>query len=283
MIAIKRLQSIMWILIVAAGALTAYLVSLRVATERYAVRHVIDEIRWTRSDIRYLEGEFGSRASMRQLAIWNQRELLLHVPAPAQYLADERALANLDRIEPATGSYAPAPVMTAMTTQQPADGATPLSSPVAIAQAEPAKADPAPTAKVTVKLADAAPARSEFSLIKTASAAELKGAGTAHTKARTSSEDKFIKPAGQPDPAARKAARLALLDEKLLGGAIGKPAPARIVTSAPSKIKDVPAKSDPVKAVKTTKAPSQAESRTSAKTDTRSKADTKSKTEGKQR
>ncbi len=34
MIAIKRLWSIKWILVIAAGALTAYLVSLRVATER---------------------------------------------------------------------------------------------------------------------------------------------------------------------------------------------------------------------------------------------------------
>jgi hypothetical protein len=43
-------------------------------------------------------------------------------------------------------------------------------------------------------------------------------------KIRTAAADKFIKPAGQPDPDARKAARLALLDAKLLGAATsGKP------------------------------------------------------------
>jgi hypothetical protein len=61
---------------------------------------------------------------------------------------------------------------------------------------------------------------SEFALIRTASAAEPRPVATkADAKPKTPVADKFIKPAGQPDPAARKAARLALLDEKLLGGA----------------------------------------------------------------
>jgi len=212
MIAIKRLQSIMWILVVAMGALSAYLISLRVATERNAVHDVIDQIRWTRSDIRYLEAEFGSRASMRQLAAWNQNDLRLYVPAPTQYLPNERALANLDRIAPAGEGYAPPPVMTAMATQ--------LTQPVAIAQADPPAAPPAKAPIAAPGKAEAdAPVRSAsaaFSLIKTASAAEPKGKDA--SSARTRAEDKFIRPAGQPDPDARKKARLALLDEKLLGG-----------------------------------------------------------------
>lgn len=208
MIAIKRLQSIMWILVVAAGALSAYLISLRVATERNAVHDVIDQIRWTRAEIRYQEAEFGARASMRQLAEWNQNDLRLYVPAPDQYLPHERALANLDRIAPAGNGYAPPPVMTAMATQ--------------LAQAEPAAAE-APVAKQAeskpVEAAPVRPAQSEFALIRTASAAEPKPATVKLIdRVKTPAADKFIKPAGQPDPAARKAARLALLDEKLLGG-----------------------------------------------------------------
>jgi hypothetical protein len=208
MIAIKRLQSIMWILVVAMGALAAYLISLRVATERNAVHHVIDQIRWTRSDIRYLEAEFGARGSMRQLAAWNQNDLRLYVPGPAQYLPNERALANLDRMQPAEGGYAAPPVMTAMATQTP--------QPVQVAQAE-IPAAPAP-AKVSAPVSRST-APPEFALIKTASAAEPKPAIVKLSdKPRTPVADRFIKPAGQPDPVARKAARLALLDQKLLGG-----------------------------------------------------------------
>ncbi len=207
MIAIKRLQSIMWILVVAAGALTAYLISLRVATERNEVRHLIDQVRWTRSDIRYLEAEFGARASMRQLSAWNQNDLRLYVPGPMQYLPNERALANLDRIAPAGEGYAPPPVMTAMATQ-----VVPMTSPVAmeVAPAKPA-AEPA---------SEPSRGNSEFALIRTASAAEpaLVSPVKKEMRARLAEEGKFIKPAGQPDPVARKAARLALLDEKLLGG-----------------------------------------------------------------
>ncbi len=211
MIAIKRLQSIMWILVVAMGALSAYLISLRVATERNAVHDVIDQIRWTRADIRYLEAEFGSRASMRQLAAWNQNDLRLYVPSPTQYLPNERALANLDRIEPAGEGYAPPPVMTAMAAQV-------ARQPVQIAQAEAPVAAPVKAPGASKAAADA-PARSAgaaFSLIKTASAAEPRT--KTDSKAKTPAEDKFIRPAGQPDPDARKKARLALLDEKLLGG-----------------------------------------------------------------
>ncbi|HZV19610.1 MAG TPA: colicin transporter [Sphingobium sp.] len=201
MIAIKRLQSIMWILLVAAGALVAYLISLRVATERNEVRHLIDQIRWTRADIRYLEAEFGARASMRQLAAWNQSDLRLYVPAPGQYLPNERALANLDRIAPAGAGYAPPPVMTAMATQ------------TAPAEASTAKAE-------AVQAAPAARANSEFALIRTASAAEPAPAAVAKAEPKAAPAS-AAKPAAAPreaDAASRKTTRLALLDETLLGG-----------------------------------------------------------------
>jgi len=201
MIAIKRLQSIMWILLVAAGALVAYLISLRVATERNEVRHLIDQIRWTRADIRYLEAEFGARASMRQLAAWNQSDLRLYVPAPDQYLPNERALANLDRIAPAGAGYAPPPVMTAMATQ------------TAPAEASTAKAE-------AVQAAPAARANSEFALIRTASAAEPAPAAVAKAEPKAAPAS-AAKPAAAPreaDAASRKTTRLALLDETLLGG-----------------------------------------------------------------
>jgi len=212
MIAIKRLQSLMWILVVAAGALCAYLVSLRVATERNAVHDMIDQIRWTRAEIRYLEAEFGARASMRQLNAWNQNDLRLYVPGPTQYLASERDLANLDRMAPAGDGYAPPPVMTAMADEAPAQAGS-AEAPVPVRPIELAQAETPKAAPVKAE----APKRSttpDFSLIKTAQAAEPKGAQVRLLV------DKAMKPAGKPDPEARKKARLALLDEKLLGGSL---------------------------------------------------------------
>ena len=200
MIAIKRLQSIMWILVVAIGALSAYLISLQVATERNAVRHTIDQIRWTRADIRYLEAEFGARASMRQLHAWNSNDLRLYVPAPEQYLPNERALANLDRMTPVEGGYTPPPVMTAM-----AQNSAPATT--ATASAGEKKAE-----------AKAGSASSEFALIRTASAAEPRQAAATLTARKPSAA---IEPAPKVEaaaPVARKVDRLALLDEKLLGG-----------------------------------------------------------------
>ena len=44
MIAVKRLQSLFWVLLVALGALGAYLVSLKVATERNELMRVRAQI-----------------------------------------------------------------------------------------------------------------------------------------------------------------------------------------------------------------------------------------------
>ncbi len=218
MIAIKRLQSIMWILVVAMGALAAYLISLRVATERNAVGHLVDKIRWTRSEIRYLEAEFGARASMRQLAAWNHNDLRLYVPAPGQYLADERSLAQLDRVTPAEGSYAPPPVMTAMATQTarpaPAEAAPTSAAPIALAAVEKPVRE---KAKAPVELASRDSEPPAFSLIKPASAAETR-ANPSRVRLMANAEAGFIKPAGEPDPSKRRAARLALLESRLLGG-----------------------------------------------------------------
>jgi len=196
MIAIKRLQSIMWILVIALGALAAYLISLRVATERNAVHETIDQIRHTRSEIRYLEAEYGARANMLQLANWNSSDLQLRVPAPSQYLPSERALAQLDRIEPAAPAAAPAPpVMTAM-----------------------ADAAPSPPADAQVRASD-------FALIRSASAAEPPVPARRAGRLLVDTPPAAPPRAAAQDPEARRAARLAMLDARLLGGSADGAAP----------------------------------------------------------
>ncbi len=170
MIAIKRLWSIMWILVIAAGALTAYLVSLRVATERNAVKAIERQIYGARANIRYLEVEFSARANIRQLAEWNARDIKYSVPGPGQYLSSERQLASLDSIEPSGQPTTVAPVMAAMAQNE----QTHELAPAMPASAMPASAMPSSAMIVPVKAeVPAKPARDQgFALVRTASAAE---------------------------------------------------------------------------------------------------------------
>ena len=193
MIAIKRLQNILWILLVAFGALSAYLISLRVATERNAVQALDRRIHHARADIRYLETEFEARANMRQLEQWNARDYRYVAPNAGQYLPDERSLASLDGVETNGDSYVAPPVMMAMATAG-------VPSPAAAAADT---ASPAPAQirdEAVIRIASPAPVAMRSAEVQPSEAARPAKAAT---------------PA-KPDPVARKAARMALLDEKLL-------------------------------------------------------------------
>ncbi|HEX7872418.1 MAG TPA: colicin transporter [Sphingobium sp.] len=212
MIAIKRLKNILWILIVAFGALTAYLISLRVATERNAVQALERKIFHVRGDIRYLETEFEARANMRQLEKWNSEDYRYGAPQVAQYLPDERALASLQGVKTNGDVYVAPPVMMAMadsdnvpselapaTTESPApaqiredDSALRVAAATVTASAPVRDVTPAPVARKAVSEERAAP-------VRTVQAATVQPAA---------------RPA--PNPVARKAARMALLDSQLL-------------------------------------------------------------------
>ncbi|MCF8707539.1 colicin transporter [Rhizorhapis sp. SPR117] len=141
MIAVKRLQSIFWVLLVALGAIAVYLVSLRVASERTELARVEAQILSTKRDMRYLETEFGARASLRQLERWNNENFRFSTPTVAQYLNGEKALASLDGIAPGHPGYVAAPVMTAMVETDddlPAAVAKPAVAPAAAQVHEPA-------------------------------------------------------------------------------------------------------------------------------------------------
>lgn len=202
MIAIKRLQNILWILVVAFGALSAYLISLRVATERNAVQALERRIYHTRADIRYLETEFEARANMRQLEQWNARDYRYVAPKVAQYLPDERALASLDRVETNGDGYVAPPVMMAM-----ADAEAP-------APIKPTTPSPAPTQirdhETVIRAVSAGGVATEVKSAETKEATPPRAAAPIRLA-------RMDKPAlSMPSPVARRAARMALLDEKLL-------------------------------------------------------------------
>lgn len=199
MIAVKRLQSLFWVLVVALGALGAYLVSLRVATERNELTRVQVQISAARADIRYLETEFGARSSMRQLERWNVDDFRYSTPTAAQYLEGERALANLDGIQPNGPAYVAPPVMVAMVE-------TPADLPSA---PQPAPASPAATEiRSDIAIIRSAHARDN---VETLAVADAPSKPAKKAKGKDSSAD-----AGRPDPLARRAERMAMLDAKLL-------------------------------------------------------------------
>ncbi|AMK24259.1 colicin transporter [Sphingobium sp. SJ10-10] len=195
MIAVKRLQSLIWILLVALGALGAYMVSLKVATERNELMKVRVQIARAKADIRYLETEFSARANMRQLERWNQDDFMYATPTAQQYLAGERALAHLDGVQPNGPDYVAPPVMVAMV-QTPAD----LPSAPQAAPASPA----------------ATQIRSDIAVIREAHAADNVDkiakpvVKTAKEKAKDDADS------SKPNPVARRAERMAMLDAKLL-------------------------------------------------------------------
>ncbi len=195
MIAVKRLQSLIWVILVALGALGAYMVSLKVATERNELMKVRAQIAGAKGDIRYLETEFSARASMRQLESWNQHDFMYATPSAQQYLGGERALAHLDGIQPNGPDYVAPPVMVAMVE-------TPADLPSA-----PQKAPESPAATQI---------RSDIAVIREAHAADVVDKLPKPAPRTPAQQAKVDADVSKPNPIARKAERMAMLDAKLL-------------------------------------------------------------------
>lgn len=198
MIAVKRLQSIFWLLLVTLGAIAVYLVSLRVASERTELARVERQILSAKREIRYLETEFGARASMRQLERWNSENFRFSTPTAAQYLDGERALASLEGITPNGPAYVASPVMTAMV-EGPADLPSAVATAVAAkpeVRTDAVPARPQPRAAATVKAE--APEKAQKAAVRTAEAAPAP------------------KPAAKSAADARRLERVAMLEQTLL-------------------------------------------------------------------
>ena len=101
----------------AAAALSCYLVSLRVASERAALEDVEARIVSTQGDLRLLQTEIGTRGRLSQLERWNAGAFSLSAPAAMQFVQSSFELAKLTRPErqpdfnaPVVLAAAPAPL-----------------------------------------------------------------------------------------------------------------------------------------------------------------------------
>lgn len=110
----QRFRPVGWVAGIALAATALYLVSLQVANERGRLEEIDRKIAQTRREIRQLQTEMGTRASLRQLERWNGEVLALSAPQAQQYLSGEAALDTLDRAEIGRKPSSPPPVMVAL-------------------------------------------------------------------------------------------------------------------------------------------------------------------------
>lgn len=132
-----------WVAAVGGAALGCYMLSLNVASERADLARVERQIVATKSQIRSLQTELGTRGRMAQLEQWNAEVLALAAPASGQFLDDEMKLARFDQrgptieeratvrmaaaqVEPAESSKIEAPVIRAAAETGPAISARPM-------------------------------------------------------------------------------------------------------------------------------------------------------------
>ncbi|MEO1044345.1 MAG: hypothetical protein AAFX04_02775 [Pseudomonadota bacterium] len=96
-LAIRRLKNLGWLALVLVVAISLYPLSLSVATLRSDLARTESDIVAAKARLRYLETEFATRASMRQLELWNALDYGYQAPEAEQYISGERALANIGK------------------------------------------------------------------------------------------------------------------------------------------------------------------------------------------
>jgi hypothetical protein len=218
---------------VGGAALSCYMVSLRVATERADLAHVERQIVDTRRDIRTLQTELGTRGRLTQLEDWNSNVLALSAPTSSQFVKNGYQLAQLATHGSTVEDRANNVRLAALDTGQAAapakaDGAAEAKAPAAAAKpARPAPAAPAHDAAPMPRMVEAvAPAphdsvvapvrRASFETIESPAAPKAAkpqagtpsdGAPKPAKKARVAKADPAPPSAKKPKPATAGAAR----------------------------------------------------------------------------
>lgn len=118
---VQRFRAIGWVAIVAAAVCALYLISLQVAVERGKLEAVEAQIGAAQREVRQLQTELGTRASLRQLEKWNGEVLALTAPKATQFVNDGAQLAAVDPDAVAGTPNAPPPAMASIVAPKPVD------------------------------------------------------------------------------------------------------------------------------------------------------------------
>lgn len=141
-----KFRPVVWVVGCAFAATALYTVSLGVASERTRMEDLDQQIAMTQRDIRQLQTEMGTRASLRQLERWNVEALALSAPKAGQFRATESALKSIDGGTLPADGFTPPPVMVAAASRPATAPAAPAEQKIAMASA-PAASAPASTSK----------------------------------------------------------------------------------------------------------------------------------------
>ena len=120
----RSFRSVFMVASCAGAALSCYLVSLRVASERAALEDVEGRIVVAQRDMRVIQTEIGTRGRLSQLERWNAGAFALSAPAADQFLKGSFELAQLVQPERKVNFQAPVVLASA-----PAPQSEPLGEP----------------------------------------------------------------------------------------------------------------------------------------------------------
>ena len=118
----RSFRSLFMVASCAGAALSCYLVSLRVASERAALEDVETRIVLAQRDLRLLQTEIGTRGRLAQLERWNASVLALSAPTHDQFLQGGFELARLARPDQKVDFEAPVVLATAPAPETPTVG-----------------------------------------------------------------------------------------------------------------------------------------------------------------
>ena len=122
---VQRFRAIGWVAIVAAAVCALYLISLQVAVERGKLEAVEAQIGAAQREVRQLQTEMGTRASLRQLERWNGDVLALSAPQATQFVNSGAQLVAVNLDDKRASPNAPPPVMASATVPKPVDVTVP--------------------------------------------------------------------------------------------------------------------------------------------------------------
>jgi hypothetical protein len=218
----RSFRSLFMVASCAGAALSCYLVSLRVASERAALEDVEGKIVVAQRDLRVLQTEIGTRGRLPQLERWNAGAFALSAPAADQILRGSFELAQLARPERKVDFQAPV-VLASAPAPNPVK---PLGEPQLDVSAPPAGVSPN-------SLLHEASLKTETREVLARTAAVLPPA-TARTtdKPATAAKPAQSKSVGKPGLAAAQAAKKQAHDQRLASAQVTKKP---VATSAPKK------------------------------------------------
>ncbi|MET1111270.1 MAG: hypothetical protein ABWX67_07070 [Allosphingosinicella sp.] len=201
----RGFKSVIWVATVGGAALSCYMVSLRVATERNELAKVERQIIAAKRDIRSLQTELGTRGRMTQLEQWNAEVLALAAPSSAQFLKDEFTLARLYRNDPTVAERSAEVRLASADTAAagPSEAARPATPPVVQAIAERPAAQPPMIHRASFTAAEA-PAKPKPPAARLDKPEAQRTASAAPAKAEPKPAAKPGKPAAQRTAAATK-------------------------------------------------------------------------------